>query len=100
MGQQLAFARTGDAETSWLAADRATRKLSLVKQRILAVLISGPKTDWEIEQAYRIQWPDDQVTSQSLRSRRSELRDEGKVRWTGEHGLSEAGGKARKWGLR
>lgn len=95
---QVAHARHSDPETSHLAAGVASNRLTETQERILSILtIQGPKTDEQITTAYRDYWPESRVTEQSLRSRRSELVTNGKVRFTGEYGLTSHAGKTRIW---
>jgi hypothetical protein len=100
-------ARRHDADTSHLAA-RTVQNPTEVQQRILALLpvrtsfFDKPQgmTDEQIIAEYRtvaellnVRVPSDQ----SIRSRRSELVDAGKVAWTGDYGLTAGGRKSRTW---
>lgn len=94
----IAHARRTDPETSHLAAASVT-DLTKTQEKVRACLVVGPACDEQIEMRYRHYFPDDRTTSQSLRSRRSELVAKGEVRFSGEHSTTETGRATRKWEL-
>lgn len=96
MRTQYARKRYNDPQTSLFAADSVTN-ISSIQKRILHILEAGePMTDEEIATRYRTLWGND-ATDQSLRSRRSELRDQGLVRFSGELGRTKFNRATRKW---
>jgi len=96
--QEHAHARRTDPITSHLAAERASARLTDIQERVLTLLrIQGPATDDEIEARFRHYWPDLKVSSQSIRSRRSELVRKGLAEFTGDFGRTEFGQRARVW---
>lgn len=96
MSREYAIARRTDPQQSLFGAD-SVKNVSEVKLRILSILEDGiARTDEEIETVYRSRWGWD-ATAQSLRTRRSELRDEKLVRFADELGRTRAGNSSRKW---
>lgn len=93
-----AHARSTDPETSHSAARTATKTLTVVKGRIIALLqIQGALTDEELCKVYHQTWPDSETTDQSIRSRRSELVASGNVAFSGDYGYTFSGNKSRRW---
>jgi hypothetical protein len=94
--QDKARRRRRDPETSLWAAQGID--VTATQALVLSAFINGPATDDQLFERIEHYWPDKKVTPQSVRSRRSELVAKGLVKWTGEHGVSSNGGKARVWG--
>ena len=104
--------RRGDPETSLAAAESVT-ELTKKQEAVLTVLrASGPSTDEELREAYRafrmrnIDRLDNRTvdlhsiqpqSDSGLRTRRSELRDRGLVRDSGERRKLESGRMAVVW---
>lgn len=95
-----AVARLDDPETSWAAAASITN-ITQTHSRILTVLGDlGIGTDEDISRHYgifasRFQWPP--VSPSGLRSRRAELVEIGRIKDSGERGLTASGRKSIKW---
>lgn len=80
----MAHARAGDPLTSSLAAASVTG-LTATQQRILDLLKRhGDLTRDALQDAWRSEFPADHTSDQSIRSRLSELMDEGRVEPVGE----------------
>lgn len=90
-----AHARRTDPTTSHEAAARV--QVTQTQHRVLACLIKGPATDDEIVARFRDYWPEDKTSPQSIRSRRAELVVKGLVLHDGTFGVSDLGGKSRKF---
>lgn len=73
-----AHARKTDPVTSSLAAASVT-DLTVTKRRVLALLNDGPLTRDDLIARWRVGFPDDTTTDQSIRSRLSELMNDGRV---------------------
>ncbi len=91
--------RKGDPETS-LAAAESVIKITEKQEAVLGLLRGrGPFTDEELSVAYAQGIPLGlpPQSESGLRTRRSELRHRGLVRWTGEHRKLRSGRMARVW---
>jgi hypothetical protein len=94
--QEKARRRRHDPETSLWAAQGID--VTATQALVLSAFINGEATDDQLYERICHYWPDKKVTPQSVRSRRAELVSKGLVKWTGSHGISANGGKARVWG--
>jgi hypothetical protein len=98
----MATARLTDPETSHEAASGVT-DVTRTQARIVALLKAyGPLTDGELFDRYlaRVRIDDWKFqTEQSIRSRRSELVKQERVRFSGRFGQSPTGRRARVWEL-
>ena len=96
-GSLFARARRTDPETSHEAAASITHRRINRSESLVSMVLRGlgEGTDLQIEQAARLRGSDD--TPQRLRSARAKLVEFGLAEWTGEHGLSPTGKRARIW---
>ena len=93
----VAYARHSDPETSHEAA-KSVKDITALQERIILLLERyGPLTDHELIESFRSAYPLFKATDQSIRSRRAELRDEGRVFFSGLFGKTPSGRESRKW---
>jgi hypothetical protein len=96
---QTPAARSSDPITSDWAAE-SVQNTTAVQERILAILLrEGPATDEAIARIYE-SWfplPSQRATQQSLRTRRKELVDAGRVQFSGLYALTVSNRRAQEW---
>jgi hypothetical protein len=98
----MAHARTTDPLTSHEAAATVTN-VERTKLAIKYLLMKSPKTDLELIEAYELgayegKWP--QASQSGIRTRRSELVEEGWIEATGEKVKLPSGRYANTWRLK
>jgi len=97
---RMTVARRTDPETSWQAAESASKTLmTKTRQGIYDLLKEfGPMTDEEIWRGLMYRQLDTSTSPSGARTRRSELVDANKVRDTGERKAGTTGRKMILWG--
>lgn len=98
-----AHTRRGDPDTSFEAAERASKNLSAARRAVLGLFMAAnkPMTDHDMIFAYNEMHKTvpglPKQTDSGLRTRRSELVRAGKVRFSGTYGVTPSGGRSRQW---
>jgi hypothetical protein len=90
-------ARVSDPETSHAAQDTITGVSELQADILHLIQLYGPMTDEAILAAHDRHGMVSR-TPERVRTARGELVAAGKLEWTGDHGVTARGNKARVWG--